>query len=145
MDPESHWPLAKIAGYANGTVAAAAGFKSDDLVSPSFSGPAPSTNAGCYVRIRSQRVLNALEQILRKIPNGLYELVCHPGEDDADTRRRYSHWDYHWAEELKALTAPETRAILNELGIALTSFAQASSNRGDWNSENCVVDHKPVN
>jgi hopanoid biosynthesis associated protein HpnK len=94
--------------------------------------------SGCLTR-------RALEQILQKIPNGLYELVCHPGEDDADTRRRYSHWDYHWAEELKALTAPETRAILNEHGIALTSFAQVSSNRGDWNSENCLVDHKPVN
>ena len=73
---------------------------------------------GCLTR-------SALEQILRKIPDGLYELICHPGEDDADTRRRYGHWDYRWAEELEALTAPETRMVLKEQGIALTSFGQA--------------------
>jgi len=73
---------------------------------------------GCLTR-------SALEQILRKIPEGLYELICHPGEDDPDTRRRYGHWRYRWAEELQALTAPETRVVLKEQGIALTSFVQA--------------------
>jgi predicted glycoside hydrolase/deacetylase ChbG (UPF0249 family) len=67
----------------------------------------------------------ALDQILRKIPDGLYELVCHPGEDDAETRTRYSHWGYRWAEELDTLTAPETQMVLKEHGIKLTSFARA--------------------
>jgi chitin disaccharide deacetylase len=67
----------------------------------------------------------ALEQILRKIPDGLYELICHPGEDDAETRTRYCHWGYRWAEELEALTARETRMVLKEQGIALTSFVRA--------------------
>jgi len=67
----------------------------------------------------------ALEQILRKIPDGLYELICHPGEDDAGTRRQYSHWGYRWAEELEALTAPETRMVVKEQGIVLTSFGRA--------------------
>jgi hopanoid biosynthesis associated protein HpnK len=66
-----------------------------------------------------------IEHILRSIPHGLYELICHPGEDDIDTRTRYNHWGYHWAEELKALTAPETEVVLKEHGIALTSFARA--------------------
>ena len=74
----------------------------------------------------------ALEQILREIPDGLYELICHPGEDDADTRTRYSHWGYRWADELQALTAPETRMLLKEEGIALTSFALAGE-------ANCVA------
>jgi hopanoid biosynthesis associated protein HpnK len=74
--------------------------------------------SGCLTR-------SALEQILRKIPAGVYELTCHPGEGDADTRTRYSHWGYRWAEELKALTAPETRVVLKEEGIALTSFVGA--------------------
>ena len=74
--------------------------------------------SGCLTR-------SALEQILRKIPDGLYELICHPGEGEADTRRRYSHWGYRWAEELEALTASETRCLLQEQKIALTSFAQA--------------------
>ena len=77
---------------------------------------------GCLTR-------SALEQILRKIPDGLYELICHPGEDDADTQTRYSHWGYRWAEELEALTAPETRVVLKEQGIALTSFVRSTGNR----------------
>jgi chitin disaccharide deacetylase len=72
---------------------------------------------------------SALEQILRRIPDGLYELICHPGEDDADTQTRYSHWDYRWAEELETLTAPQTRVILEEQGIVLTSFGEASAVR----------------
>jgi hopanoid biosynthesis associated protein HpnK len=84
--------------------------------------------SGCLTRA-------ALEQILRNIPDGLYELVCHPGEDDVATRTRYSHWGYQWAEELRALTAPETQVVLKEHGIALTSFAQAFGYRSDLKSE----------
>jgi chitin disaccharide deacetylase len=72
---------------------------------------------------------SALEQILRKIPDGLYELICHPGEDDADTRTQYSHWGYRWAEELEALTVRETRVVLQEQGIVLTSFVRSTGNR----------------
>ena len=74
---------------------------------------------GCLTR-------RALEQMVRKIPDGLYELVCHPGEDDADTRTQYSHWGYRWAEELETLTAPETQVALKKQGIALTSFVLAN-------------------
>jgi hopanoid biosynthesis associated protein HpnK len=64
----------------------------------------------------------ALEQILREIPDGVYELNCHPGEGDVETRARYAHWGYRWDEELEALTAPETRVVLEKEGIVLTSF-----------------------
>ena len=74
--------------------------------------------SGCLTR-------SALGQILRKIPDGLYELICHPGEGDKETCRQYRHWGYRWAEELEALTASETRCLLEEQKIALTSFAQA--------------------
>ena len=69
---------------------------------------------------------SSLEQILRRIPDGLYELICHPGEDDAETRTRYSHWGYRWAEELETLTSPETQVALKKHGIALTSFVLAN-------------------
>ena len=78
--------------------------------------------SGCLTR-------SALVQILRRIPHGLYELICHPGEDDADTQTRYSHWGYRWGEELESLTAPETRVVLEEQGIVLTSFGQVSATR----------------
>jgi chitin disaccharide deacetylase len=75
--------------------------------------------SGCLTR-------SALERIFRSIPHGLYELVCHPGEDDADTRTQYSHWGYRWAEELETLTSPETQVALKKHGIALTSFVLAN-------------------
>ena len=68
---------------------------------------------------------SALQPILREIPDGLYELSCHPGEADEETLREYGHWNYQWAGELEALTAPETRRLLQEQGIVLTSFARA--------------------
>ena len=68
---------------------------------------------------------SALKQILWEIPDGLYELSCHPGEGDKETREQYGHWGYQWASELEALTAPETRCLLQEHKIALTSFARA--------------------
>ncbi len=74
---------------------------------------------------------SALEQILREIPDGLYELSCHPGEGDKETCTRYGHWGYRWAEELEALTAPETRSLLQEQKIALTSFARAQETDPD--------------
>jgi hopanoid biosynthesis associated protein HpnK len=77
----------------------------------------------------------ALQQIFSNIPDGLYELICHPGEDDADTRRRYSHWGYRWAEELKALTAPETRMVLKEQEIVLTSFVRAFKGGSNLSSQ----------
>lgn len=84
--------------------------------------------SGCLTR-------SALKQILRRIPHGLYELVCHPGEDDADTQTQYRHWGYRWAEELDALTASETQVFLKEHGIALTSFARAFGYKNEFKSE----------
>lgn len=98
--------------------------------------PSPQMPDGMYgFEVSGCLTRSALEQILRRIPDGLYELVCHPGEDDVDTRTRYSHWGYQWAEELKALTAPETQVILKEHGIALTSYAQAFGHTSDLKSE----------
>ena len=94
--------------------------------------PPPQMPDGMYgFEVSGCLTHRALKQILRKIPDGLYELVCHPGEDDAGTRRQYSHWGYRWAEELEALTAPETRVVLEEQRIALTSFVRAFE---PWNT-----------
>ena len=93
-------------------------------------GSQPQMPDGMYgFEVSGRLTRSALEQILRKIPDGLYELICHPGEDDAETRTRYSHWGYRWAEELEALTARETRLVLQEQGIVLTSFVRSTGNR----------------
>ena len=120
-------PWRKSSGVRMGRWAQQLGLNLTCLSARGLHGPRlPRTPDGMYgFEVSGSLTHSALEQILRKIPDGLYELVCHPGEDDVDTRTRYSHWGYRWADELKALTAPETKVVLKEQRIALTSFVRA--------------------
>lgn len=58
------------------------------------------------------------------LPEGTWEMVCHPGYDDAElagvrTRLRASR-----AEELKVLTSPEAREVLEKSGVELISYSE---------------------
>lgn len=61
-----------------------------------------------------------LRAILEALPAGVSELMCHPGEHDAATA--YAHWQYHWQDELDALTDNEIMEFIRERGIRLMSF-----------------------
>lgn len=66
--------------------------------------------------------LDLLETILRYVPEGTWELVCHPGYNDAElssvnTRLRRSR-----AQELELLTSPETRELLQQHGVELINY-----------------------
>jgi chitin disaccharide deacetylase len=41
------------------------------------------------------------------------ELVVHPGHEDDALQHRYAHWHYHWADELRVLSAGAVRAALS--------------------------------
>jgi hopanoid biosynthesis associated protein HpnK len=60
--------------------------------------------------------------LVKNMPQGTWELVCHPGYNDADlsgirTRLRESR-----EHELRALTSPDAHQILDRAGIELISF-----------------------
>jgi predicted glycoside hydrolase/deacetylase ChbG (UPF0249 family) len=62
------------------------------------------------------------ESIVNRLPEGTWELVCHPGYNDAElgsirTRLRESR-----TEELRLLTSPEAREILTRSGVQLMSY-----------------------
>ncbi len=59
---------------------------------------------------------------LPALPSGVTELICHPGEEDPETRARYQAWDYHWAQELAALTDPTVGAAMAVAGVRLARF-----------------------
>jgi hopanoid biosynthesis associated protein HpnK len=64
------------------------------------------------------------ESIVRSLPEGTWELVCHPGYNDAElagirTRLRESR-----AQELRLLTSPEAREILARSRVQLTSYRE---------------------
>jgi len=72
-----------------------------------------------------------LKKVLENIPlEGTCELMCHPGFDDP--KRLYSHWGYHWSDELSALVDQDISHFLRHNGIELVSYRHLSNlqNRG---------------
>lgn len=68
--------------------------------------------------------LNAqlIANILRQLPEGVSEIMTHPGLDSAALGKAFS-WQYHWREELDAYLDAGNKALLKELGIEPVSFA----------------------
>ncbi len=68
--------------------------------------------------------LNAqlIANILRQLPEGVSEIMTHPGLDGAALGKAFS-WQYHWREELDAYLDAGNKALLKELGIEPVSFA----------------------
>ena len=68
--------------------------------------------------------LNAqlIANILRQLPEGVSEIMTHPGLDSAALGKVFS-WQYHWREELEAYLDAGNKALLKELGIEPVSFA----------------------
>lgn len=63
-----------------------------------------------------------LIQTIRHLPEGLTELMCHPGYLREELRAAPTRLKESRELELRALTAPETRAALAEAGVRLTTY-----------------------
>ena len=68
--------------------------------------------------------LNAqlIANILHQLPEGVSEIMTHPGLDSAALGKVFS-WQYHWREELDAYLDAGKKALLKELAIEPVSFA----------------------
>jgi len=64
------------------------------------------------------------DNIVDTIPEGTWELVCHPGYNDADLDRLRTRLRESRAVELRILTSPEAREALERSGIELVSYRQ---------------------
>lgn len=71
----------------------------------------------------------SLLRILERLGPGVNELMCHPGESDVSTAKRYP-WGYRWEEEAATLCAPRVRQVIEEKGIRLCNFGEAWA--GEW-------------
>jgi hopanoid biosynthesis associated protein HpnK len=60
--------------------------------------------------------------IAEAIPDGTWEFVCHPGYNDADLQKAHTRLRESRETELRVLTLPAARAILEEKGIQLISY-----------------------
>lgn len=63
-----------------------------------------------------------LRLLLDRLPEGTWELVCHPGYNDADLGAVHTRLRESREEELRVLTSPELRDRLSERGVELISY-----------------------
>lgn len=64
---------------------------------------------------------------LEALPEGTWELVCHPGYSDADLQASGTRLTRSREIELEALTSPEVKGLISRRGIVLISYADLRS------------------
>jgi hopanoid biosynthesis associated protein HpnK len=69
----------------------------------------------------------SLSAILSGLPDGVHEIMCHPGLETPALRQRYA-WGYTWESEVAALRSSAIKQIVDRRGIRLRNFAEAWSN-----------------
>lgn len=62
-----------------------------------------------------------LRRIIRELPEGISEVMVHPGADRKILEKEYG-WGYSWEEELEAVTEEETLELLKALKIEAASY-----------------------
>jgi hopanoid biosynthesis associated protein HpnK len=82
-----------------------------------------STNGTVGIAVTGKLDQQILLRILKALPEGTWELVCHPGYSDADLKASGTRLTRSREIELAALTSPETRAALVREKIELISYA----------------------
>ena len=65
-----------------------------------------------------------LRQTLANLPEGTWELVCHPGYDDADLRASHTRLLASRDQERQLLTSPELQQFLDEHEIRVISYCE---------------------
>jgi predicted glycoside hydrolase/deacetylase ChbG (UPF0249 family) len=63
-----------------------------------------------------------LRLIVENLPDGSWELVCHPGYNDADLQRVHTRLRQSRVRELRILTSDSTRELLAANGIQVISY-----------------------
>lgn len=64
---------------------------------------------------------NNLRRIIRALPEGISEVMIHPGADRKILEEEYG-WGYSWEGELEAVTEEETLELLKNLKIEVSSY-----------------------
>ena len=65
-----------------------------------------------------------LAELIRALPEGVTEFMCHPGLCGQDLRAARTRLKESREQELRALTSPEVRAALADAGVTLATFRE---------------------
>jgi predicted glycoside hydrolase/deacetylase ChbG (UPF0249 family) len=82
-----------------------------------------STNGTVGIAVTGLLDQQKLLQILEALPEGTWELVCHPGYSDSDLQAAGTRLTQSREIELSALTSAETKQALAHHQIELISYA----------------------
>ncbi len=63
-------------------------------------------------------------ELIRMLPEGSTEFMCHPGHCTAELKAARTRLKESREEELRALTAPETRAAMGKAGVELVNYRE---------------------
>ena len=64
-----------------------------------------------------------LARLIRRLPDGLTEFMCHPGFFTAELERAHTRLKASRRQELDALTSAEVRSAIEESNVVLTRYA----------------------
>lgn len=76
-------------------------------------------------RLTGSLTEQTLAAVLRHLPEGTTEFMCHPGYLGPELAQAQTRLKQSRVRELEALTSPHTRALICELGIEISSFGAA--------------------
>lgn len=76
-----------------------------------------------YGRVGNKAVRENWTRILRNLPEGTYEIYCHPAYPD-EVLRRWAAYAEPRREELEILRTPAVRTAAAEAGVSLISFLE---------------------
>jgi hopanoid biosynthesis associated protein HpnK len=80
-----------------------------------------------------------LRQAIASLPDGTWELVCHPGYNDADLRAAGTRLLDSRDEERRLLVSPELRQFLAEQKISVISYREFIEQPAETNSLTTVI------
>jgi chitin disaccharide deacetylase len=81
-----------------------------------------TTNYFCGIAQTGVLTREGMENLLKNLPEGATELMCHPGYVDEDLRRSATRLQHSRQTELEILTDPGIRKLVATQGIRLISY-----------------------
>jgi predicted glycoside hydrolase/deacetylase ChbG (UPF0249 family) len=83
-----------------------------------------STDHFAGFQITGRYTASDLARLIRSLPEGSTEFMCHPGFCTDELRAARTRLKKSREEELRALTSPEVRAALEESGVRLVNYGE---------------------
>jgi len=127
FEPRRSWPAAMVLG-SPGLWLRSAGVMAFQIFAAEFRRALNeegmvSTDGTVGIAVTGMLDQQKLLRILEALPEGTWELVCHPGYSDADLQAAGTRLTQSREIELSALTSEETRKALARHQIELISYA----------------------